>query len=141
MQNRAKEVLKTQAETVERTSTLHAQTFSLNDSSETISIVEILPSSALKFTPATGFSIEASSIRIFTKRKTGKSQAAELLMSQKTNTDYKTATTSIKENKATTTQKNKMSKIPVFLVLVVAVLSGVLLFIVFRYRKMLKTKS
>lgn len=138
IQSRTNEVLKMQEEISERTSALRAQTFLVNDSSETISMVEILPSSALKFTAATGFSVEANSIRIFTKRKTGKYQSVKLLMSQKKNTDYKTATTSTKENKTATVQQNKVRKAQPFLVLAMVVLGAMLVVMLWRYRKILK---
>lgn len=134
IETRSKEVLKMQAKVSETRAALYTQDLWSNDSSETVSMVEILPSSVLNFTAAKGFTVEANSIRIFTKHKTGKSQVRKLLISEDVNTDHKTIVASNKENKLATTQKNKVSKGPSFFVIIMIVLAGVLLIIVLRYR-------
>lgn len=124
VESQSKETLKTQTATIERKSALQTHNFWLNDSSETLSMVEILPS---------------SSIRIYTKRKSGTSQVKKLLSSEEVNSDQQTITNSTINSKVSTIQKSKMTKAPIFSSLAIAILTALLLFALFRYRKILKS--
>lgn len=116
------ETFKKQEIQSEKRLSLFAQTFWSNDSSEITSIVEISPT---------------SSIRIFTKRKMGKSEVGALLSGEKVNIDNRTTAISTKEKKVSVTQKNKERKPALFFVVGIVILGGVLLFVLFRYVRML----
>ncbi len=106
--------------------------FRNSDSTETFSMVEIVPAGSVKVNEGKGLELEAQSLRIFTKRRTGSIQSGESQALAQTDAIHQTDIHIQEETSQAEITKEKTNKVSPWSILLAILLIGITTFAIIK---------